>query len=99
MPTKLVFCLLLTVGGLVWTEHHAHAIHSMNSKNRSDMQQSHALVASGADTGIASDTDKDKVKPSPAIKWQPGRRRPTRASKPMATYADQRQLDKRTSAQ
>jgi hypothetical protein len=97
MPIRLVLCLLLTIGGLVWTEHHANAIHSMNSKNRSDRRQVQSLAASGADTVIVTDTNKEK--PSPAIKWQPGQRKPTRASKSTLTYADKQQFDKKTSVQ
>lgn len=94
MPVRLVLCLLLTIGGLVWTEHHANVVHSMN---RSDRQQVESLAASGADTGIVTDSNREK--PSPAIKWQPGQRRPTRASKSTSTFADKQQLDKKTSLQ
>ena len=91
MPTRLVLCLLLLIGGLVWTEHHANAIHSLNSKNRSERQQAESLAASGADSGIVTDADKEK--PSPAIKWQPGQRRTTRGTQAKLTHADKQQAN------
>jgi hypothetical protein len=85
MPIRLILCLLLTIGGLVWTEHHASTVQPLNSR-RSGSQQGQPLAAE-------SDSDSNKEKPSPGIKWRPGQRSPTRRSKSVSTYADKQRRD------